>query len=218
VGESLRAQVYDALKHLAQGFLNYPSNWAGTGAAPLRPEPATLKQIYDGSLIVLYRLLFILYAEARELLPLRASATYRETYSLDALKRDIARRKTAGAVLLPTTARLWAQLKELFGHINAGSPPLQVATFNGGLFDPAKHPFLEQYSVGDARLLEAIDMLARVEDPRTKQRDRLLFLEYRQDIAGGILEPRDVRASAAVDTLLVHTGIVVPLEVHAALG
>ena len=32
---------------------------------------ATLKQIYDHSLIVLYRLLFILYAEARVLLPLR---------------------------------------------------------------------------------------------------------------------------------------------------
>ncbi len=82
IGASLRDQVYDALRHLAQGFLDYPGN-------RLAPEPATLKQIYDHSLIVLYRLLFILYAEARELLPLRESASYRADYSLDAIKREI---------------------------------------------------------------------------------------------------------------------------------
>src|SRR5262249_30183860 len=145
ISESLRDQVYDALKHLAQGFLDYPGN-------RLQPEPATLKQIYDHSLIVLYRLLFILYAEARELLPLRASLAYRTDYSLSAITRDIERRIKSGAQLLATSSKLWPQLKDLFHIINAGSPPLQVATFNGGLFDPARHPFLEQYTVGDARL------------------------------------------------------------------
>src|SRR5215211_6276314 len=99
ISESLRDQVYDALKHLAQGFLDYPGNRAGTGAPPLQAESATLKQIYDHSLIVLYRLLFILYAEARELLPLRTSVAYREEYSLDAIKREIGRRKRTGATL-----------------------------------------------------------------------------------------------------------------------
>jgi hypothetical protein len=153
ISETLKTQVYDALRHIAQGFLDYPGN-------QLRPEPETLKAIYDNTLIVLYRLLFILYAEARELLPLRESTDYRVEYSLDAIKRDVARRKTGGAALLPTTARLWAKLKDLFHIINAGSPPLKVATFNGGLFDPQKHAFLERYTVGDARLQEAIDKLA----------------------------------------------------------
>ncbi len=57
VGESLQEQVYQALRHIAQGFLDYPAN-------DLRPDPDTLKTIYDNSLILLYRLLFILYAEA----------------------------------------------------------------------------------------------------------------------------------------------------------
>lgn len=179
IGESLRDQVYDALRRLAQGFLDYPGN-------RLHPEPATLKQIYDHSLIVLYRLLFILYAEARELLPLRASSAYRADYSLDALKREIARRKIGGATLLPTTTRLWARLKDLFQIIDVGSSPLQVATFNGGLFDPTKYPFLEQYTVGDAQLLEAIDKLARVGDELIDYRD--LAERHLGTIYEGLLE------------------------------
>jgi hypothetical protein len=58
VGASLKGQVYDALKELAQGFLDERGNG-------LQSDPVTLKQIYDHSLIVLEWLLFILYAEAR---------------------------------------------------------------------------------------------------------------------------------------------------------
>ena len=164
VSEGLKTQVYDALRHLAQGFLDYPANG-------LTPDAATLKQIYDHSLIVLYRLLFILYAEARELLPLRESAGYRDEYSLDAVKREVARRKLTGPALLPTTARLWAKLRDLFQIISAGSPPLKVATFNGGLFDGQRYPFLERHTVGDARLQEALDMLARVDGQFVDYRD-----------------------------------------------
>ncbi|MEJ7652625.1 MAG: hypothetical protein WKH64_04365 [Chloroflexia bacterium] len=47
---------------------------------------------------------------------------------------------------------MWGKLKDLFSLINMGDPPLGVATFNGGLFDPEGHPFLETHVVGDARL------------------------------------------------------------------
>ena len=49
IGDSLKGQVYDALRHLAQGFLDHPQN-------ELEPEPETLRQIYDNSLIALYRM------------------------------------------------------------------------------------------------------------------------------------------------------------------
>ncbi|MBA2534861.1 MAG: class I SAM-dependent DNA methyltransferase, partial [Rubrobacter sp.] len=77
VGDSLKVQVYEALRHLAQGFLDHPRNG-------LSVEPATLREIYDNSLILLYRLLFILYAESRDLLPVHESADYRDSYSLHA--------------------------------------------------------------------------------------------------------------------------------------
>jgi len=84
IGESLKVQVYEALRLIAQGFLDYPLN-------ALTPnEPDTLKQVYDNALILLYRLLFVLYAEARDLLSLQSSDLYREYYSLASTKEQIA--------------------------------------------------------------------------------------------------------------------------------
>jgi hypothetical protein len=179
VGNTLKAQVYEALRHLAQGFLDHPQNH-------LASDPATLKAIYDNALIVLYRLLFILYAEARELLPVRERAMYRDSYSLYAITRDIASSVRLNKLLLSGTATLWPRLQTLFGIINEGSPPLKVATFNGGLFDPARHPFLERYTVGDARLQAAIDKLARVKDEFVDYRD--LAERHLGTIYEGLLE------------------------------
>jgi len=179
IGDTLKRQVYDALRHLAQGFLDYKQN-------NLTPDTDTLKAIYDGSLIVLYRLLFILYAEARGLLPVRESEQYRDSYSLQAVKESVARDLDAGKLLLPTSARLWPALTDLFGIIDAGSPPLKVATFNGGLFDPARHPFLARHTVGDAHLQRAIDKLARVKGQFVDYRD--LAEQHLGTIYEGLLE------------------------------
>ncbi len=44
VGDSLKTQVYEALRHVAQGFLDFRPN-------TLQPEPDTLKTIYDNALM-----------------------------------------------------------------------------------------------------------------------------------------------------------------------
>jgi type I restriction-modification system DNA methylase subunit len=179
VGDTLKQQVYDALRHLAQGFLDHPANRLAT-------DPATLQQIYDNSLIVLYRLLFILYAEARELLPLRESELYRRQYSLQAIARDVAQQLDANTFLLPASTTIWQRLRELFAIIDQGSPPLQVATFNGGLFDSQRHPFLEQYRIGDAHLQRALDKLVRAKGQLIDYRD--LAERHLGSIYEGLLE------------------------------
>ncbi len=181
VGDSLKLQVYDALRHLAQGFLDYPPN-------NLRPDEHSLAAIYDSSLIVLYRLIFILYAEARELLPVRENSQYREIYSLHAMKRGVARDIDSGRLPLPTTACLWPRLEELFEAINLGSPPLHVATFNGGLFDPGRHEFLTRCAVGDYHLQQAIDKLTRVDRAFVDYGD--LSVRHMGTIYEGLLEYR----------------------------
>ncbi len=175
IGDSLKAQVFEALRHLAQGFLDYRPN-------QLQPDPATLKAVYDGSLIILYRLLFVLYAEARDLLPVHTNRHYRETYSLDAIKREIQR----GRHLLAGSGLLWARLSALFEAINLGSPELDVPTYNGGLFDAVRHPFVAEHAVGDNHLQLAIDMLARVDGRFVDYRD--LQVRHLGTIYEGLLE------------------------------
>ncbi len=179
VSDTLKVQVFDALRHLAQGFLDDTQN-------RLETDPETLAAIYDNSLIVLYRMLFILYAEARGLLPVRESDTYRESYSMQSITHQIGRDLKANRLLLNTSVTLWPRLTELFNLIDEGNPLLKVATFNGGLFDPVKHPFLEQYRVGDAHLRHAIDILARVNGQFVDYRD--LAEQHLGTIYEGLLE------------------------------
>jgi hypothetical protein len=180
ISDNIKQQVYTALRHLAQGFLDHPSN-------ELQTDSASLKTIYDHCLIVLYRLLFILYAEARELLPVRSNRMYRDSYSLYAIARDVVQDTTQGKPILPTSAmKYWPWLQELFHFINSGSPPLHVATFNGGLFDPHRYPFLETYHISDNRLQQAIDLLTRVEGQFVDYRD--LAERHLGTIYEGLLE------------------------------
>ncbi len=178
ISNNLREQVYSALRYVAQGFFEYRANG-------LTPSPETNKLIYDNSLILLYRLLFILYAEARDLLPLQENFPYRRMYSLEAIKKDVVS-TLQEALILPDTGLFWTRLKELFKIINLGSPPLTVTTFNGGLFDPERHPFLERNVAGDVCLCRAIDELARVKNQFVDYRD--LSERHLGTIYEGLLE------------------------------
>ena len=67
---------------LSEGHLQYPENDL---------DETDLDLIHDSSLIYLYRLIFVLYAEAegRELLD-TSNDIYEESYSLNSLKQEIA--------------------------------------------------------------------------------------------------------------------------------
>ncbi|GHO59197.1 hypothetical protein KSB_76720 [Ktedonobacter robiniae] len=179
VSNSLKAQVFEALRHVAQGFLDYQPN-------RLQPNAKTLKHIYNNSLILLYRLLFILYAESRDLLPIHESPGYGQYYSLDHIKKGIQQNLQMGIRLSSNAATLWGQLKALFKIIEKGDSDLNVTTFNGGLFNPERHPFLEDYTVGDFHLQRAIDQLARVEGKFVDYRD--LAERHLGTIYEGLLE------------------------------
>ncbi len=63
---------------------------------------------------------------------------------------------------------------------------MEISTFNGGLFDPARYPFLEAKSIGDARLLQALDLLTRVNRQFVDYRD--LAQRHLGTIYEGLLE------------------------------
>ena len=161
VGTELKENVFEALRLLCQGFLD--------GNESLSPDD--LSEIHENGLILLYRLLFLLYAESeeeKELLPL-SNPVYRDQIGLSAIKREVATRDD----WLKESHTLWSRLKDLFGFIHRGSEELGIYEYNGGLFDPARYPFLEQYQLGDRYLAEALRLLTCTEDD-----GRRGFLDY----------------------------------------
>ena len=81
VSDDLKNRVYDVLRRLIGGFLDFPRNGFDRANPPL-------DEIQTNCLILLYRVLFILYAESRDLLPLD-NRDYAMQYSLDHLATDI---------------------------------------------------------------------------------------------------------------------------------
>ena len=157
--EDVKENVYEALKLLVKGFLEHPDN-------NLSWNDGNIRDIHDNALILLYRLLFIFYAEARGLLPTENDVY--KSISLELLKKEIAQKIDNRDILLPSSDVYWARLKNLFDLINVGSEArripkeqLFVPPYNGRLFDPDMHPFLKDYKVGDSYLAEAINLLAR---------------------------------------------------------
>ena len=172
LGEDLQDNVYEAIGVIAEGFLQYPEN-------ELDPE-ADLDLIHDSSLIYLYRLIFVLYAESkgRDLLD-TDNEIYERNYSLNQLKRDITEElKSADPRYQSWQTQLWDRLDELFTLIDQGSEAfgipendLYIPAYNGGLFrtdpdetDSREARFLSENQVGDSYLARVIDLLTRSDD------------------------------------------------------
>jgi len=126
VGEGLNDSVYEALELLARGFL--------------RRGPQPLDVLHEECLTLLYRLLFLLYAEDRELLPV-GDASY-QPYSLRTLGAEIAARRDRGESWSRGGKLLWCHLRSLFDVVDRGDEDLGIPPYNGGLFDAGRHPLL----------------------------------------------------------------------------
>ena len=165
VGEDLQENVYRAMKVLAEGFIYEPANSLWPLTVP-QDQEQMLREVQENSLRLLYRLLFIFYAESRRLLKVD-NRHYREM-SLRRLKEEIAGKKDRGEKILAIQSTYWESLRDLFRLINDGSEAFgyskeefYIPAYNGGLFDPAKNPFLAEKRIGNSYLAEAIDLLAR---------------------------------------------------------
>jgi len=168
LGEDLQDNIYEAIKVLSEGFLQYPDNDL---------DEDDLSLIHDSSLIYLYRLIFVLYAEAegRELLD-TSNEIYEQRYSLNSIKQEVAEElDSANPQYRDWQDDLWSTLDELFKLIDQGSKSrgipeedLYIPAYNGGLFrtDPDEDDnrealFLAQHEVGDAYLARVIELLTR---------------------------------------------------------
>ena len=178
VSDDLKNRVYDALRLLIGGFLDFSHNCLDRANPPL-------DEIHTSCLILLYRILFILYAESRDLLPLD-NRDYAMQYSLDHLATDIHEKLDGGITFAPGANLYWTGLRQLFRLINDGWED-HIPQYNGGLFNPQQHPFLERYGIDDDPLAQVIELLTRTEaGERIAYRD--LDVRHLGDIYEGLLE------------------------------
>ncbi|HEX5313861.1 MAG TPA: restriction endonuclease, partial [Gammaproteobacteria bacterium] len=135
---------------------------ASDPARPATPDAAWLSQLNEETLTLLYRLLFLLYAEDRNLLPVH-DPRY-DDYSLRAIREDIARRIDDHDVFSASAARYYSHLRDLFHAIDAGDDSVGIPPYNGGLFEGRNHPLLARARIADAELAPLLDLLSRAGD------------------------------------------------------
>lgn len=123
---------------------------------------AYLDELREATLVLLYRLLFILYAEDRHLLPVR-DPRY-DDYALRKIREDIARRRDANDAFSNSASRYWQHLGDLFRIIAQGDSSIGMPAYNGGLFEEGRAPLLMRTRVADARFAPLFDDLARRPD------------------------------------------------------
>jgi hypothetical protein len=163
IGDDLKDNVYWAMKRIAEGFVNQKSNHLDSR------DSATLARVQNNTMILLYRFLFLLYAEGKGLLDLH-DQRYREYYSFHHIKHYIAETQDgpANQRFDIVKSSIQSDLKDLFKLVDQGSESFgipkteyYIPAYNGGLFDPDKHPDLEHWEIGDKFLADAIDLLSR---------------------------------------------------------
>ena len=210
LGERLKDRVFEEIfPHFAEGFIEHlrgqpPLTGAQQGtllpitqqlALKQEPDEEFRRQVFHGTLTFLYRLLFLLYAESRDLLPAKEVRGYWE-HSITRLKEEIAAR--AGDILDEAPAKLrkaytadstllYDRLLRLFAVVDRGHRDLNVPLYNGGLFITNPDPddrspeaenarFLMAHRIPDRYLALGLDRLARDIDPK---RQSLVFIDYK---------------------------------------
>lgn len=152
VGQALGSQVREAIEIFIRGLY---ANGRNQAQLPGRGDREKLAKLYAESLRVLYRCLFILYAEARSLVPLDLPI-YRESYSL------------SDAAQLPELG-IAARLRAVFGLLRRGvdlGNGERVPAFGGSIFSRDEAELVEGLEWEDGPILAMLRKLVVIDSPR----------------------------------------------------
>jgi hypothetical protein len=148
VTNELADQVFDALGELLAGFDR------ANDRDPRRPLDAALEDgdVYGGLLTVLLRLVFLLYAEEHDLLPVE-HPLYEQHLSVLALYDSLVEDAGVHPDEMDRRFGAWSRLLAAFRAVFFGvewhpvegesAQPLVMPAREGGLFDPDRYPWLE---------------------------------------------------------------------------
>ncbi len=186
LGRRLRERIYE----------NVLPNIAKVIAAKMgvdSPSKEDLDMAYGTALALLFRLLFVAYAEDRDLLPYRRNQRY-EAHSLKQKAKEILSVTKGGEAFDSASTSHWSDVFVLFHAISRGNQEWDVPEYNGDLFssDP------EVSSAG--ALLEEIELTNGVFGPVLSK----LLLDWTEDKVQG---PVDFRSLGVREFGVIYEGL-----------
>ena len=168
IHDELTVNVFEALKVLAEGIISDKSN-------NLTLNEQTLKDIREPTFILLYRIMFVLYAEDRSIFP--EEKFYYDNFSLKWIKNNWILKSDHSVEEYGVHKRI----QRLFRLIEMGSEELDykpeeffMRSYYGRLFDRKIHSKLEKWSIPNKNLLDAVGLLTRTRD----KKGNYFFLDY----------------------------------------
>ncbi|HLG59943.1 MAG TPA: N-6 DNA methylase [Vicinamibacterales bacterium] len=140
-----------------------------------------LPVLFEQSLTVLYRVLFLLFAEARGLVPLW-HPVYRDRYSLDTI---------VSALLNGERYRgLWQAVQAIsrLAHAGCTAGELTVTAFNGRLFAPSQADAFERTRISDTVMGDALVSVSTTPVTRQGGRARIVYRDLDVEQLGAVYE------------------------------
>ncbi len=162
----------------------------------------SLPDSFEQALTIVYRLLFLLFAEARALVPLW-HPVYRESYSVDALRA--AAERSGGAPGLWDAVRAMTRL----AHAGCDAGDLRVTPFNGRLFAPSRTPLAERRGLDDESARRAVLALSTRASATESVRERITYRDLGVEQLGAVYETLldyEPHATSAGVTLVPESG------------
>lgn len=145
ITEALGGQVRRAVELLIQAYAETAAEARRRGLPD--PLPADPHETYSAAVTVMMRVVFLLFAEERRLLP--QSRLFTQAYGisdqLDALEQRVL---NEGEESLDSTFLTWHRLLATSQALYSGASfeDLRMPAYGGSLFDPARFPFLTRAS------------------------------------------------------------------------
>ncbi len=170
VGRSLQSGVEEALARLVTGF-----------ASGRRRKGAELDAAFSDALTVVYRILFLLFAEARGLVP-QWHPIYRNSYTIESLVAP----QRAGSK--DPASKVWESLQAIsrLAHRGCRAGTLRVTPFNGRLFAPASAPLADTFALDD-RVIR--DVLRAITTRQARdRRERITYADLGVEQLGAVYE------------------------------
>lgn len=239
LGEQVREAVELLLNAMNQAVHAKPALLEMVRRMPsgdLLSERRLLDALYQGAVRVIMRLVIILFAEARDMLP-RSMAMYSGSYGLEGLYEQLRRAEQyEGRGALEERESAWGRLLSLFALIYEGAPlpNLPVKEYGGLLFRPGRFDDLDpiqratalfespDIAISDAAVLRLLELLKNGKIKiRQGNHNRWVggpvdFSELRTEYIGlmyqGLLDFNLYRASAPMIFLNLGQEPVLPLE------